>query len=153
MRTATRHPRLLAIAFAAMWVVVAFHGAHAVLGFGGAGMASFCKNWVYTVAEVIASAICVARVWTRREDRWAWGLIAFGLVTWTAGDLVWTLWLNNVANPPLSVDRRRALPGHVSLDVRGSDAAHARRTAAVGTPSSGWMAGSWPWPWPRWAPS
>ncbi len=100
MRTATRHPRLLAIAFTAMWVVVAFHGAHAVLGFGGAGMASFCKNWVYTVAEVIASAICVARVWTCREDRWAWGLIAFGLVTWTAGDLVWTLWLDNVANPP-----------------------------------------------------
>ena len=34
------------------------------------------------------------------EDRWAWALIAFGLLTWTAGDLVWTLWLNNLANPP-----------------------------------------------------
>jgi two-component system, cell cycle response regulator len=83
-----------------MWVAVAFHGAHALLGFGGAGMASFCKNWLYTAAEVIASAICAARAWTHRENRWAWGLIAFGLITWTGGDLVWTLWLNNVANPP-----------------------------------------------------
>ncbi len=39
-------------------------------------------------------------MWARREDRWAWALIAFGLLTWTAGDLVWTLWLNNLANPP-----------------------------------------------------
>ena len=83
-----------------MWFLVAFHAAHALLGFGGAGMAAVAKNWIYTAAEVIASAICVARVWARRENRWAWGLIAFGLVTWTAGDLVWTLWLNNVANPP-----------------------------------------------------
>ena len=100
MRTSHRHPRVLTAAFAAMWFLVAFHAAHALLGFGGAGMAAVAKNWIYTAAEVIASAICVARVWARRENRWAWGLIAFGLVTWTAGDLVWTLWLNNVANPP-----------------------------------------------------
>ncbi|MGH2894183.1 MAG: HD domain-containing phosphohydrolase, partial [Solirubrobacteraceae bacterium] len=100
MRTSSRHPRLLAVAFAAMWVAVAFHAAHALLGFGGAGMASFCKSWIYTTAEVMAVVICLARVWERREDRWAWGLIAFGLLAWTGGDLVWTLWLNNVANPP-----------------------------------------------------
>ena len=83
-----------------MWLAVAFHGAHALLGFGGAGIASFCKNWVYTAAEALAVIICAARVRARRENRWAWGLIAFGLLTWTAGDLVWTLWLNNLANPP-----------------------------------------------------
>ena len=100
MRTTTRHPRLLTAAFAAMWVLVAFHAAHALLGFGGAGMAAVAKSWIYTAAEVLAVAICAARVWARREDRWAWALIAFGLLTWTAGDLVWTLWLNNLANPP-----------------------------------------------------
>ena len=60
MRTSTRHPRLLVIAFTAMWVAVAFHGARALLGFGGPGLAAFTKNWVYTAAEVLAVAICAA---------------------------------------------------------------------------------------------
>jgi diguanylate cyclase (GGDEF)-like protein len=100
MRASSRHP-LLSLAFAAMWLAVGFHATHALLGFGGAGMEAFAKNWIYTAAEIVAVAICAARVWTRREDRWAWGLIAFGLLTWTAGDLVWTLWLNNLSNPPV----------------------------------------------------
>jgi two-component system, cell cycle response regulator len=100
MRTSIRHRRLLTTAFTAMWLLVAFHAAHALLGFGGAGMAALAKNWVYTAAEVLAVGICAARVWAHREDRWAWALIAFGLLTWTAGDLVWTLWLNNLASPP-----------------------------------------------------
>jgi diguanylate cyclase (GGDEF)-like protein len=100
MRTSSRHHRLLLVAFAAMWLLVAFHAARALLGFGGAGMEAIAKNWVYTAAEVLAVAICAARVVGRREDRWAWGLITFGLLTWTTGDLVWTLWLNHLANPP-----------------------------------------------------
>jgi diguanylate cyclase (GGDEF)-like protein len=83
-----------------MWLCVAFHAARALLGFGGPAMEAFAKNWVYTAAEVLAVVICSARVWARREDRLAWALVAFGLLTWTAGDLVWTLWLNNLANPP-----------------------------------------------------
>jgi two-component system cell cycle response regulator len=83
-----------------MWLLVAFHAARALLGFGGPGMEAVAKNWIYTAAEVLAVGVCAARVVARREDRWAWGLIAFGLLTWTAGDLVWTLWLNNLANPP-----------------------------------------------------
>ena len=101
MRTSAQHPRLLTLAFAAMWLAVGFHAAHALLGFGGAGMEAFAKNWIYTAAEILAVAICAARVWRRREDRLAWGLIAFGLLTWTAGDLVWTVWLNNLADPPV----------------------------------------------------
>jgi len=100
MRTFTRHPRPLTLAFTAMWLVVAFHGARALLRFGGPGMDAFCNTWVYMAAEVMAFAICAARVWRRREDRWAWALVAFGVLTWSGGDLVWTLWLDNVANPP-----------------------------------------------------
>jgi two-component system cell cycle response regulator len=100
MRTRIRQHQSLALAFAAMWLLLAFHAARALLGFGGPAMTAFAKNWVYTAAEIVAVGICAARVWRRREDRWAWGLITFGLLTWTAGDLVWTLWLNNLANPP-----------------------------------------------------
>ncbi len=100
MRTAIRQHRLLTVAFTAMWLLVAFHAARALTGFGGPGLEAFAKNWIYTAAEFIAVGICAARVWRRPENRWAWALITFGLLTWTAGDLVWTLWLNNLANPP-----------------------------------------------------
>ncbi|MFZ1992889.1 MAG: diguanylate cyclase [Solirubrobacteraceae bacterium] len=100
MLTSTRHPRLLQIAFAAMGLTITFHASQVLLGFGGPGMSAFVGNWVYTAAEMMAVGICAARVWRRREDRWAWALITFGLLTWTAGDLVWTLWLDNLAHPP-----------------------------------------------------
>jgi diguanylate cyclase (GGDEF)-like protein len=83
-----------------MWLIVAFHGARAFLGFGGPELRSFCEAWVYTAAEVVAVAICIARVCTQRANRLAWALVAFGMLTWTAGDLVWTLWLDNLADPP-----------------------------------------------------
>ncbi len=54
----------------------------------------------YTAVELTAVAVCAARVVRRREDRLAWALMTLGLVAWTAGDLTWTLWLDNVANPP-----------------------------------------------------
>jgi two-component system cell cycle response regulator len=101
MRTPSSHSRLLVVAICAMALGVAFHAAHALLDFGGPGIASFAKNWVYTAVELLAVAVCGARTLRRRADRWVWGLITFALSTWTAGDLVWTLWLNNLANPPV----------------------------------------------------
>ena len=83
-----------------MWLAVGINGAHALLGFGGAAVDTVVNTWLYTIAEVLAFVICAARAWKRPEDRWAWGLIAFGLLAWTGGDLVWTLWLDYVANPP-----------------------------------------------------
>ncbi len=83
-----------------MWLLVAFHGARALLGFGGPELRWFCERWVYTAAEVVAVAVCIARVCTQKVNRLAWGLIAFGMLMWTSGDLVWTVWLDNVANPP-----------------------------------------------------
>ena len=92
---------LLSVAVAAMGAGVAFQTAHALLGLGGRGLDAFTKNGVYTAAELIAVGICAARVVGRRDDRWAWSLMTFGLVTWTAGDLIWTVWLNNLADPPI----------------------------------------------------
>jgi len=79
---------------------VVFHAAHALTGVGGSGLDAFTTNGVYTAVELIAVGVCVSRPLSRRDDRWAWGLMAFGLLTWTVGDLVWTLWLDNLADPP-----------------------------------------------------
>ncbi len=83
-----------------MWAGVALHAAHALFGLGGRGLDSFTKNGVYTAVELIAVGVCGARALRRREDRWVWVLMTVGLLAWTGGDLVWTVWLDYVANPP-----------------------------------------------------
>jgi hypothetical protein len=34
------------------------------------------------------------------SPRGAWALIGLGLLLWSGGDLVWTLWLGDLENPP-----------------------------------------------------
>jgi diguanylate cyclase (GGDEF)-like protein len=100
MRLLDSKPRLILVAFGAMGVGVAFEAAHALLGVGGHGLDAFTNNGVYTAVELIAVALCAARVVIKREDRAAWTFMTLALLFWTGGDLVWTLWLDNVANPP-----------------------------------------------------
>jgi two-component system cell cycle response regulator len=83
-----------------MAVGVAVHAGHAVFGLGGQAFDSFSKDWVYTGIELIAVAVCASRVMRKRDDRWEWALVTFGLLTWTGGDLLWTVWLGNLSNPP-----------------------------------------------------
>jgi two-component system cell cycle response regulator len=83
-----------------MVIGVAFHAAHAVLGLGGHALDSFTKEWVYTAIELLAVAVCAARVLRKREDRWPWALVTFGLLAWTGGDLLWAVWLGNLSAPP-----------------------------------------------------
>ena len=58
---------VLALAFAGLATV--FNGAHAVIGFGGAGLADFSNEWVYTSIEFVAVGLCFARALARQEDR------------------------------------------------------------------------------------
>jgi two-component system, cell cycle response regulator len=92
--------RWLSGAVAAMGIGVGFHAAHALFGLGGHQLDAVAGTWVYTAVELIAVAVCAARVVRRRENRWAWALMTFGLLTWTGGDLLWTVWLGDLANPP-----------------------------------------------------
>jgi two-component system cell cycle response regulator len=98
-RSISQHP-LVALAGLAMVGGVALEALTALTGVGGAGLNSFCDKDVYTGVELLAVAVCATRALRRRSDRLAWGLMTFALVAWTAGDLLWTLWLDNVADPP-----------------------------------------------------
>jgi hypothetical protein len=71
--------RCLLAAFAVMAAGAMSHAAHAQLGLGGPTLDSFAHNWVYTAVELIAVAVCGARVVRKRENRWAWALVTIGL--------------------------------------------------------------------------
>ncbi len=83
-----------------MGLAIAFDAIHALFGLGHPSLDGFAKDGVYTAIELVAVGVCAARVLQRKQDRVAWMLVTVGLLTWTGGDLVWTTWLNNVANPP-----------------------------------------------------
>jgi two-component system cell cycle response regulator len=100
MRFSSSHSRCLPAAFAAMAIGVAFLAGHAVFGLGGHALDSFTSDWVYTGIEVIAVAVCASRVMRKEDGRWAWALVTVGLLTWTGGDFLWTVWLGNLSNPP-----------------------------------------------------
>ena len=48
----------------------------------------------------IGTAMCLLAAATRRRERSGWILIGLGLLLWSAGDLVWTLWLTPLEDPP-----------------------------------------------------
>jgi two-component system cell cycle response regulator len=99
-RSESRRPRLLLAGFAALAATLAFHAAHGLVHFGGAGLESFANEYLYTALELVAVGLCFARAVRRSRDRIAWLLIATGMLSWTGGDLVWTLWFDHIANPP-----------------------------------------------------
>jgi two-component system cell cycle response regulator len=100
MRNRIRFHPVLILAISAMSLGVAFEALHAVFDLGGGGLNSFSNDFVYTAVEFFAVGVCGARAVTRREDRTAWALMTLGLAAWTAGDLIWTIWLDDLVRPP-----------------------------------------------------
>jgi two-component system, cell cycle response regulator len=83
-----------------MAIGVALHAGHALFGVGGHGLDSVIETWVYFAVELVAVAVCAARVLRRPDDRAPWALVGLGLLAWTGGDLMWTVWLGKLSNPP-----------------------------------------------------
>src|SRR5579871_4743997 len=93
-------PILRGCAFATLGLAMAFEVLRAVTGVGGSGLNALTNQWIYQAIEFVALAICVARVVQRREQRLAWALMSIALAFWSIGDLIWSVWLDDLANPP-----------------------------------------------------
>ena len=92
--------RIVRPVFALLALGLAVHAVHAVMGPGDGPVDHAIASWVYTAVMWIASAMCLLAAATRRRERAAWALIGLGLMLWSGGDLVWTLWLGDLENPP-----------------------------------------------------
>ena len=94
------------------------------LGPGDGPLDHAIASWVYTAVMWVGSAMCLLAAAVRRRERGAWALIGIGLLFWSGGDLVWTLWLAQPREPALSERRRRPLPRQLRRDLRrAADAA------------------------------
>ena len=86
--------------FALLVLGIAVHAGHALIGPGDGPLDHIIASWVYTAVMWIGSAMCLLAAATRRRERGGWTLIGLGLLLWSGGDLVWTLWLTPLADPP-----------------------------------------------------
>jgi len=66
---------------------------------GGPAVERLFSNWIYDAVGIAAGVTCVLRGLTARERR-AWIWIGAGVLSWTAGDIYWTVALETVKSPP-----------------------------------------------------
>jgi diguanylate cyclase (GGDEF)-like protein len=93
-------PRIVRPVFALLVLGLAVHAVHALVGPGDGALDKVISSWVYTGVMWVGSVMCLLAAATRRRERGAWTLIGLGLLLWSGADLVWTLWLNDLENPP-----------------------------------------------------
>jgi two-component system, cell cycle response regulator len=94
--TARRLTALAACLLLAQW-------AHALLQFGGRGTADFFGRWVYDAIVVISGLACISRALTEECARAAWGVLGAGLLSFGAGDLIYSMAPNLDAVPVPSI--------------------------------------------------
>jgi two-component system, cell cycle response regulator len=62
-------------------------------------------EWLYSAIEIGAVAVCAARAFGRRGERLAFAVIALGLLSFSAGDIYYTLVFEHAASVPFpSID-------------------------------------------------
>jgi diguanylate cyclase (GGDEF)-like protein len=97
-------PRAARIAIQAVGLLlVAATAALAVNNLGLLGtdrLDGFFNDWVYNGVEAAAAGLVLVRALTIRSERIAWLMLAFGITAYLAGDIYYTLVIEQLANPP-----------------------------------------------------
>jgi diguanylate cyclase (GGDEF)-like protein len=96
-----RQRHVLAGTFAAMAAVIVAAATHTLFGVGGSRLDAPTENWASCAVYVLVAGIVVFRAFRIAEARAPWVMIAVGISLYGAGNLVWSLWLGNLANPPI----------------------------------------------------
>jgi diguanylate cyclase (GGDEF)-like protein len=65
------------------------------------GLGNFFEAWVYPALIGVAGLLCLARAGRTRVERAAWLVLGAGLVSWTAGEAWYSLFLADLESPPV----------------------------------------------------
>jgi two-component system cell cycle response regulator len=68
--------------------------------FGGATVDTLFSDYLYYGALIASGLLCLLRGLTEREERSAWLLFAVAIASWTAGDIYYTVVLQDLRNVP-----------------------------------------------------
>ena len=95
----TRRRLLAATRLAAVLGLLAF-SAHTGLGVGGEGSGTLFNDWIYNGLILISAGWCISRAVLVRADRGAWALIGLALVCWSSAEIINTVYLSTLEEPP-----------------------------------------------------
>lgn len=87
----------LAAAFVVLGVLLAITAAAAVLGIDRGGPA--IRDWVSPAVGILVAAIVCLRPLRIHMRRRSFALVAAGVTSYSAGNVVWTVWLSHATNP------------------------------------------------------
>jgi diguanylate cyclase (GGDEF)-like protein len=93
-------PKPIRALFALAALCLAAQTVNALVGPGAQPANAAASSWLYTVTMFAGSALCLAAVPRHGRERAAWAAIGVGVLLWSGGDLTWTVWLDNLDNPP-----------------------------------------------------
>lgn len=79
---------------------VAVHAGNALAGPGRWPFPGAITDWLYLAVLVGGALVAVASVARPRRERAAWIAISAGLVSWAAADIVWSVWVAKLDDPP-----------------------------------------------------
>jgi two-component system cell cycle response regulator len=81
-------------------LLLVVYAVNSVVHFGG-GVDGFINKWVYDLFPVMCAAICVVRGLTVKRERLVWLLLAFGMASWAAGSIYYSLYLIDLTSRPI----------------------------------------------------
>jgi len=96
-----RERSLLGIATGLLIVLVAGTGVEAVLGLGGQSAEQALAGWVTPAIYILVGVIVGWRALRSTEGRRSWVVFAAGIALYGLGNIVWTLWFEDLPNPPI----------------------------------------------------
>jgi diguanylate cyclase (GGDEF)-like protein len=101
MPPANRTHPVLSLALGVALVALAVHAAHTGLGLGYPEQNALIDQWLYNGLMLGAALACLLRGLLHERDRLAWLVLGAGALSWSSGDLYFTLFLSEHSILPL----------------------------------------------------
>ena len=80
---------------------MALTAANAILGVGGVSLELLIREWLSCVVYILVAAIVALRAIRGGAHRRSWALFAVGLSLYGLGNVLWTVWIGQLQNPPI----------------------------------------------------
>jgi diguanylate cyclase (GGDEF)-like protein len=87
--------------FTVLVAILALTFINATLGLGGTALELTIREWLSCVVYILVAAIVALRVFHGGAQRRSWALFAVGLSLYGLGNVLWSVWVGNLQNPPI----------------------------------------------------
>ena len=84
-----------------MLLILVATAANAVFGIGGKAAIEPIDDWLSSAAYIVVAAIVALRAFRAQENRLPLALFAVGLRLYGLRNVLWSLWIERLQNPPI----------------------------------------------------